>query len=186
MRQRLSSCLRSIAYQWSLLLRRGTWGGRGGSKAISTKAAGTSLRLLRICVHFYKLLLKKKSCYISLFSCYVHCSILGSPLPFTISEFAQIHVHWVGDAIQLSHPLLPTFSSCPQSFPGVFSNESALCIRWPKYWSFSFSISPSNEYSGLISFRIGWFDLLAVWGTLKSSPASLKESILWRLGFSTV
>ena len=63
------------------------------------------------------------------------------------------------------------FSSCPQSFPAsrFFSNESALCIRWPKYWNFSFSISPSNEYSGLISFRIDWFDLLAVQGTLKES-----------------
>ena len=62
------------------------------------------------------------------------------------------------------------FSSCLQSFPasGIFSNESALCIRWPQLWSFSFSISPSNEYSGLISFRIEWFDLLPVQGTLKS------------------
>ena len=61
--------------------------------------------------------------------------------------------------------------SCPQSFPTsirVFSNELALCIKWPKYWNFSFNISPSNEYSGLISFRIDWFDLLAVQGTLKS------------------
>ena len=64
------------------------------------------------------------------------------------------------------HPLL----LLPSIFPTirVFSNESTLCIKWPKYWSFSFSISPSNEYSGLISFRIGWFDLLAVQGTLKS------------------
>ena len=62
------------------------------------------------------------------------------------------------------------FSSCPQSFPAsrVFSNELALCIKWPKYWSFSFSTSPSNEYSGLISFKIDWFDLLAVQGTPKS------------------
>ena len=71
------------------------------------------------------------------------------------------------------------FSSCLQSFPSirVFSNELALPIRWPKYWSFSFSISPSNEYSGLISFRIDWFDLLAVQSTLKSSPASQFEGI---------
>ena len=91
-------------------------------------------------------------------------------------EFAQIHVHWVGDAIQPSHPL-PT-----SVFPsiGVFSYESALHIRWPKYWSFTFSISPSNEYSRLISFRINWFDLLAVQGTLKSllQHHSLKASIL--------
>ena len=79
----------------------------------------------------------------------------------------------------------PTISSChsllllPSKFPSirVFSNESALCIRWPKYWSFSLSISPSNEYSGLISFRIDWLDLLAVQGTLKSSPAPQFESI---------
>ena len=68
----------------------------------------------------------------------------------------------------LSSSVIP-FSSCSQSFPAsVFSNESALHIRWPKYWSFSFSISPSNEYSGLISFGIHWFDLLAVQGILKS------------------
>ena len=67
----------------------------------------------------------------------------------------------------------------PSIFPSirVFSNESALLIRWPKYWSFSFSISPSNEYSGLTSFRIDWFDLLAVQGTLKSSPTPQLRSI---------
>ena len=70
------------------------------------------------------------------------------------------------------------FSSCPQSLPAsVISNESVLCIRWPKYWNFSFSISPSNEYPGLISFRIDLFDLLAVQGTLKSSPAPQFKSI---------
>ena len=70
----------------------------------------------------------------------------------------------------------------------VFSNESVLCIRWPKYWSFSFSISPSNEYSGLISFKIYWFDLLAVQGTLKSllHHHSLKLSILWCSAFFVV
>ena len=78
----------------------------------------------------------------------------------------------------------------PSLFPSirVFANESALCIRWPKYWSFSFSISPSNEYSGLISFRIDWFDLLAVQGTLKSllQYHSLKASILWCSAFFMV
>ena len=64
-------------------------------------------------------------------------------------------------------PIIPS-SSCLQSFPSIFSNESALYIRWPKYWSFS--ISPSNEYSGLISFKIDWFDLLPVRGTLKRLP----------------
>ena len=82
------------------------------------------------------------------------------------------------------------FSSCLQSFPasGFFSSESVLCIRWPKYWSFSFSISPSNEYSGLISFRIDWLDLLAVQGTLKSllQHHSSKASILWCSAFLMV
>ena len=70
----------------------------------------------------------------------------------------------------------------------VFSNESVLCIRWPKYWSFSFSISPSNDYSGLISFMIDWFDLLAVQGILKSllQYQSLKASVLWRSVFFMV
>ena len=76
------------------------------------------------------------------------------------------------------------FSSCPQSFPApgsFFSTESALPTKWPKYWSFSFSISPSNEYSGLISFRMDWLDLLAVQGTLKSllQHHSSKASVLW-------
>ena len=80
-----------------------------------------------------------------------------------LPEFAQTHVHWVGDAIQPSHPQLPLLllSSILPSI-GVFSNESALLIRWPKFCSFIFSISPSNDCSGLISFRIDWFDLLAV------------------------
>ena len=84
------------------------------------------------------------------------------------------------------HPLLPL----PSIFPSirVFSNESVLCIRWPKYWSFSFSISPSNEYSGLISFGMDWLDLLAVQGTLKSllQHHSSKASILWRSAFFIV
>ena len=88
--------------------------------------------------------------------------------PSLSSLFAEMHVHWVSDAIQAAYSL----SSSPPSFNlsqhQVFSSESALHIRWPKYWSVSFSISPSNEYSGLISFRIDWFDLLAIQGTLKS------------------
>ena len=86
-----------------------------------------------------------------------------------LPESTQTHVHWVGDAIQPSHPLL---SPSPPAliFPSirVFSNESALRIRWPKYWSFSFNISLSNEHPGLISFRMDWLDLLAIHGTLKS------------------
>ena len=97
------------------------------------------------------------------------CSTPGLPVHHQFLEFTQTHVHWVGDAIQPSHSLSSP-SPSPLMFPSirVFSNESVLCIRWPKYWSFSFSISPSNEYSGLISFGIDWLDLLAVQGTLKS------------------
>ena len=96
-------------------------------------------------------------------------SIPGLPVHHQLPEFTQTHVHWVGDAIQPSHPL-SSLLLLPLIFPDirVFSNESVLRIRWPKYWSFSFSISPSNEYSGLISFRTDWLDLLAVQGTLKS------------------
>ena len=93
------------------------------------------------------------------------CSMPGFPVHHQLSELAQTHVHQLSDLILCCpHLLLPSI------FPSirVFSNESVLCIRWPKYWSFS--ISPSNEYSGLISFRIDWFDLLAVQGTLKSLP----------------
>ena len=86
----------------------------------------------------------------------------------------------------LCHPLL----LLPSIFPSnrVFSNESTLCIRWPKYWSFSFSISPSNEHSGLISFRMDWLDLLAVQGTLKSllQYYSSKASVLWCSAFFIV
>ena len=95
-------------------------------------------------------------------------------------------VHRVSDAIQPSNALL---SRSPPAFSlsriRVFSNESVLCIRWPKYWSFSFSISPSNEHSGLISFRMDWLDLLAVRGTLKSllQHHSSKASILWCSAF---
>ena len=91
----------------------------------------------------------------------------GLPVHHQLPESTQTHVHCVDDAIQPSHPLS---SPSPPIFPiiRVFSNESALCIRWPKYWTFSFSIGPFNEYSGLISFRMDWLDLLAVQGTLKS------------------
>ena len=92
------------------------------------------------------------------------------PVHYQLPEFTQIHVHWVGDAIQPSYPLSSPLLLPPSIFPSirVFSNESALHIRWLKCWSFSFSISPSNEYLGLISFRIDWLDLLAVQRTLKS------------------
>ena len=97
------------------------------------------------------------------------CSTPGFLVLYCFLEFAQTHVHWVSDAIQPSHPLSPLLL-LPPIFPSnrVFSNESVLHIRWPKYWRFTFSISPSDEYSGLISFTVDWFDLLAVQGTLKS------------------
>ena len=96
------------------------------------------------------------------------CSMPGFPVHHQLLELAQIHLLWVGDAIQiphLSHPLL-----LPSIFPSIriFSNESVFSIRQPKYWSFSFNISPPNEYSGLISIPIDWLNLLAVQGTLKS------------------
>ena len=99
----------------------------------------------------------------------IDCSMPGFPVHHQLPELTQTHVHWVGDAIQPSHLLLSP-SPPPSIFPHirVFSHESVLWIKWPKYWSFSFSISPSNEYSGLISFRMDWVDLFAVQGTLKS------------------
>ena len=97
------------------------------------------------------------------------CSKLGFPVLHHLPEFAQTHVHWVGGAIKPSRPLSsPSPPAFNLSQNQGLSNESALCIRGTLYWSFSLSISPSNEYSGLISFRIDWFDLLAVQGTLKS------------------
>ena len=99
----------------------------------------------------------------------MNCSTPGFPVHHQLLELTQAHVHQVGDAIQPSHPLL-SLLLLPSIFPSirVFSSESVLLTRWPKYWSFSFSISPSNEYSRLISFRMDWFDILAVQGTLKS------------------
>ena len=106
-----------------------------------------------------------------------------------LPEFAQTHGHWVNDAIQPTHPLSPP--SPPASiFPiiGIFSNKSVLRIKWPKFWNFSFSISPSSEYSGLISFKIDWVDLLAVQGTLENllQHHGSKAPILLDLAFFTV
>ena len=96
------------------------------------------------------------------------CSMSAFPAHHHLLKFAQSHVHRVSDAIQLSHPRFCLL--LPSIFPSlrIFYNELTLPIRWPKYWSFSFSISPSSEYLGLISFRLDWFDLLAAQGTLKS------------------
>ena len=108
--------------------------------------------------------------------------MLCSSVRFYHQEFVQIYVHWVSNEslhLILCHPLF----LLPSIFPSikVFSNASSLCIRWPTFWSFNFSISPSNEYSEFISFRIDWYDLLVVQGTLKSllQHHNLKASVLW-------
>ena len=117
------------------------------------------------------------------------CSKPGFPVHHQLLELTQTHVHQAGHAIEnliLCRPLL----LLPSIFLSirVFSNESVLCIRWPKHWSFSFSISPSNEYSRMISFRIDWLDLLAVQGTLKSllKHHSSTASILQHSAFFSV
>ena len=112
-------------------------------------------------------------CHSVAMSCLTFCNPMNYSTPgFLVLHYfqklAQTHAHWVSDAIQLSHPLLPSSLALNLfQLEGFFPSELTLCIRWPKYWSFSFNISPSNEYSGLISFRIDWFDLL-VQGILKS------------------
>ena len=117
------------------------------------------------------------------------CSSLGLPVQHELPEFTQTHVHWVGDAIQPSHPPSspspPAYNLSPHQ---AFFHESVTRIRWPKYWSFSFSISPSNEHSRLISFRMDWLDLLAVQGTLKRllQHHSSKASVLQHSAFFIV
>ena len=114
------------------------------------------------------------------------CSTPGLPVHHQLPNLPQTHVHQVSDAIQPSHPLSSPSPPLP-IFPRirVFSNESALCIRCPKHWSFN--ICPSREYSGLISFRIDWFDLFASQGTQESSPTHRsKASILRRSAFFMV
>ena len=103
-----------------------------------------------------------------------HQASLSITISWNLLKLMSIESVMPSNNLILCHPLL-----LPSVFPNirVFSNELALCIRWSKYWSFSFSISPFNEYSGLISFRIDWFDLLAVQGTLKSSPTPQFKSI---------
>ena len=99
----------------------------------------------------------------------MNCSTPGLSVHHQLPNFTQTHVHQVSDAIQPSHPLSSPSPPTPNpSQHQGFSNESTLCMRWPKYWSFSFSIIPSKEILGLISFRMDWLDLLAVQGTLKS------------------
>ena len=113
----------------------------------------------------------------------------GLPVHHQLLESTQTYVHWVSDAIQPSHPLSsPSPPAFNLSQHQGLSNESDLRIRWPKYWSFSFSVSPSNEHPGLISFRMDWLDLLAVQGTLKNllQHHSSEASILWHSTFFTV
>ena len=135
--------------------------------------------------HKIHILLLFFSCQVMTNSLQLH-GLQQLPVLHCLLELAQIHVPWVGDAIYLVlyHPLL----LLPSIFPSIrgFSSESALCIMWPNYWSFS--ISTSNEYSGLISFRIDWFDLLAVQGTLNSllQCHSSKTSILQHAVFFMV
>ena len=117
------------------------------------------------------------------------CSTPGLPVLHHLLEFAHTHVYWDSDAIQSSHSLLPFSPSALNlsQHQGLFQWVSFL-ISWPKYWRFSFSISPSNKYSGFISFWIDWFDLLAVQGTLKSllQHHSSKASILRHSAFFMV
>ena len=137
-------------------------------------------------------------CFVVAVQSLSHVQLFGTPwtaacqasLSFTISEsllkLISIESVMPSNHLIFCHPLL----LLPSIFPSirVFSNESALLIKWPKYWSFSFSISPTNEYSGLISFRIDWFDLLAVQGTLKSllQHHNLKVSVLRHSAFFMV
>ena len=117
------------------------------------------------------------------------CSTPGLPVHHQLLQSTQTHVHPIDDAIQPSHPLSSPFPPA-LNLPSirVFSNESALHIRWPKYWSFGFNINTSNEHPGLISFRMDWLDLLAVQGTLKSlfQHHSSKASILQHSAFVIV
>ena len=129
--------------------------------------------------------------YIKFSSVQYSCSVMSSSLrphesqptrPLCPSPTPRVHPNSCASSrwchLVISSSVVP-FSSCPQSLPSirVFSNESALCMKWPKYWSFSFSISPSNEHPGLISFRMDWLDLLAVQGTQESSPPPQFKSI---------
>ena len=112
-----------------------------------------------------------------------------TPVYHQLLESTQTHLHWVGDAIQLSLPLLSPSPPAPNPSQnqGLF-NESTHCMTWPKYWSFSFSISPSNEDPGLISYTMNWFDILAVQGTLNSllQHHNSKASLLWSSAFFTI
>ena len=118
-----------------------------------------------------------------------NCSTPGLPVHHQFLEFTQTHVHRVSDAIQASHPLSPPSPPAPNpSHHQRLFHESTFCMRWPKYWSFSFSIIPSKEIPGLISFRMGWLGLLAVQVILKSlfQHHSSRASVLQCSAFFTV
>ena len=155
------------------------------SKVLRTSWAHNAQAVFRI---FFVVVLVQSLSFVWLFA--TTSSAAHQASLHQLLELAQIrHIDWVNDAIQPSHPPSPpsppafNFSSIR-----VFSKESALCVRWPKYWNFNFNNSPSNEYPGLISFRMDWLDLLAVQGTLKSllQHHSSKASILQRSAFFMV
>ena len=117
---------------------------------------------------------------------HMNCSTPGLSVPHYLPEFVEVQVHCISDATQSSHPLLPASSLAfnVSHHQGLF-NESALCIRWPKYWSFSFSTSPSNEYLELISFRMDWFDVFVPshekeWSTYSETTWTNLEKIMLR------
>ena len=146
------------------------------------------------CLAFYKYLIKGSVQFSSIAqSCPtlrdpMNRSTPGLPVHHQLPEFTQTHIHRVSDAIQPSHPLSsPSPAPNPSQHQSLFQWVNSL-MRWPKYWCFSFSIIPSKEIPGLISFRMDWLDVLAVQGTLKSllQHHTSKASILWCSAFFTV
>ena len=153
-------------------------------KEYSSTAGSRTKSLGYLQFPFHKVTLRLR-CFSVTQSCLTLCDPMNYSMPgflvlHYLPKLAQTYVHWVSDAIQPFHCPPVLLSSFFASIR-IFSNDSVVPTRWPKCWSFSFSISPSNEYSELISFRIDWFDLLAVHGTLKSllQHHGSKASILW-------
>ena len=135
-----------------------------------------------IMLKYYTVVVVKLPCHVQLCDP-MDYSMPGLPVPHHHLEFAQVHVHCIGDVVQLSHPLMP---SSPSAINLSQHEGLSQWVIWPKYWSFS--ISPSSEHSGLISIKIDWFDLLAVQGTCRSllQHHSSKASILWHSAFFKV
>ena len=136
-------------YWWRMVRRHSFWDGESEGLHVSVSKLTTNIQWI---VAVVVKLLSRVRLFVTPWN-----RTTGFPVLHCLPELAQTHVHWVGDAVQPSYPLCP-FLLLPSIFPQikVFSSESALHIRWPKYWSFNFSISFSNDYSGLISFRIDW------------------------------